>query len=149
MKTKLGTNRIKTIRTKCNESIRLRDTKRSNGEYYSQCISCDKYILLNSEAKSETKEYHAGHYWREDQYNSVRFDEDNIHGQCLRCNRFLHGNLAEYEINLQRKIGKERFEQLKLRRNIPKKFSPSELEELERHFEERIEQEKIRLKLIK
>lgn len=145
IKTRFGVNRIKTVQNKCNEFIRLRDTQYSNGEYFFRCISCKKIILLDKNGKN--RDYHAGHYWRENQYGSVRFNEDNIHGQCLKCNRFLHGNLAEYEINLQRKIGQERFEQLKLRRNILKKYAPTELEELEKYFVEKIKQEELRLKL--
>lgn len=69
------------------------------------------------------KEFQAGHYWREDLYPPVRFDEDNVNGQCAHCNRRLSGNLAQYGENLQVKIGDERFKQLGVRKNFLKKHT--------------------------
>lgn len=51
---------------------------------------------------------HAGHFYAAGNHSSVRFDEDNVHGQCAQCNTFLHGNLAKYQTNLTKKIGQER-----------------------------------------
>ncbi len=47
----------------------------------------------------------AGHYFAKEFYKSVRFDVDNIHGQCVRCNKYLSGNLIPYRENLLIKIG--------------------------------------------
>lgn len=64
------------------------------------CISCQQ-------AKSASQ-MHAGHYLSAGHNGVVRFNEDNVHGQCVQCNTFLHGNLAKYRENLIRKIGEER-----------------------------------------
>lgn len=84
---------IKTQR-KFNEYIRLRDQDKP-------CISCGRYKIE-----------HAGHYYPAGKYSSVRFNEDNVHGQCLHCNYFQHGNLIKYRVFLERRIGKERLDLL-------------------------------------
>jgi len=75
----------------------------------------------------------AGHFYNVGHYPGLRFDEDNCHGQCVQCNKFLHGNLIEYRDNLLFKIGTERFEKLKLKADVYKrngyKFSRFEVEE--------------------
>lgn len=55
---------------------------------------------------------HAGHFYSGGHYEYLRFDPDNVHGQCLRCNYFLSGNLNQYRINLEKRIGKERLQKL-------------------------------------
>jgi len=38
----------------------------------------------------------------------VRFNEDNVHLSCRKCNYFLAGNLIPYHIELINRIGEER-----------------------------------------
>ena len=75
--------------------------KRDQGK---PCISCGAYTTLQ-----------AGHFYSAGNYPALRFDEDNVHGQCKRCNYFLSGNLTEYEKNLRERIGNERVEALHLK----------------------------------
>jgi len=70
------------------------------------CISCPSGAIQ-----------HAGHYFSIGAHPGLRFDEDNVHGQCIRCNNFLHGNLANYKENLIKKIGIEKFNALDARKN--------------------------------
>ena len=65
------------------------------------CISCGK-------ARVEQ----AGHFYSAGHHNALRFNEDNVHGQCKRCNYFLSGNLIGYAKGLDKKIGKERAQAL-------------------------------------
>ncbi len=58
----------------------------------------------------------AGHYIPSTKL-STRYDEDNINAQCHSCNRFKHGNLIEYRINLVKKIGEGGIELLEAKRN--------------------------------
>lgn len=76
--------------------IRLRDQDQP-------CISCGKYTTLQ-----------AGHFYSAGHHPETRFNEDNIHGQCVRCNMYLSANLIPYANNLRDKIGIKRFEKLKL-----------------------------------
>ena len=83
-----------------NKFVRKRDSV--NG--YFICISCQ---LLKP-----VSQMNAGHYYEKSIYKSVRFDLDNIHGQDVRCNKYLSGNLIEYRKNLLEKIGEEKLKQL-------------------------------------
>jgi len=84
------------------------------------CISC----------KQKPKKVNAGHFWNANNHWNVRFDEDNVHVQCERCNSYLSGNLLEYRTNLLIKIGAERFNQLEARARVTRKFTKDELKEL-------------------
>lgn len=85
-----------------NSIVRRRDSV--NGFFV--CIACDELKPVN--------QLNASHYYPKEpkQYKAVRFDLDNIHGGCIRCNKYLHGNLLPYRKNLIEKIGIERFERL-------------------------------------
>jgi len=134
----------KKVQKTFNEFIRLRDIiKTEDGSLIAKCISCNKTWLLNT--PSDWKNYHASHYFLENKYQSVRYDEVNVNGACSYCNRFLHGNLAEYEIGLVKKVGIDRVEHLKIRRNFLKKYDMIELEELNNLYLEKIKVQKLRL----
>ncbi len=77
-----------------NASIRERDKDLP-------CISCGKYNQLQ-----------AGHYYSAGKHELLRFEEDNVHGQCIKCNYYLSGNLIKYREGLIKKIGIERVERL-------------------------------------
>lgn len=80
--------------------------KRDQGK---PCISCGAYTTLQ-----------AGHFFSAGNNPSVRFNEDNVHGQCKKCNYFLSGNLLPYRQNLIEKIGLERFKKLELNIQLSK-----------------------------
>lgn len=79
-----------------NASIRKRDKGKP-------CISCGDFTELQ-----------AGHYYSAGHHTNLRFNTDNVHGQCKRCNYFLSGNLTEYRKNLIEKIGIKAVETLDL-----------------------------------
>lgn len=85
-----------------NAYVRQRDAINEDGDFI--CISCGQL-----KPKSQCN---AGHFFSRGNFGSVRFDLDNIHSQCIRCNMHLHGNLIAYRENLIKKIGAERFAQL-------------------------------------
>jgi hypothetical protein len=68
----------------------------------------------------------AGHF----KHGRLDFDEMNLHCQCTRCNRWLHGNLGEYAIRLIKKYGQEKVDDLVLRANQVRKYKRAELEEI-------------------
>ena len=76
------------------------------------CISCGSFTTLQ-----------AGHFYSAGNNPSVRFNEDNVHGQCKKCNYFLSGNLIPYRQNLIEKIGQERFDKLELNIQLSKRTS--------------------------
>jgi hypothetical protein len=96
-----------------NAFIRFRDAEKP-------CVACGKYKIE-----------HASHFYSVGSFSHLRFNEDNVHGSCMRCNYFLSGNLIEYRKSLEKRIGKERLELLdyESKRKI-KKWAIYELEEI-------------------
>ena len=60
------------------------------------CISCGAFNTLQ-----------AGHYFAVGGYAGLRFDEDNVHGECARCNCWDESHLIGYGVNLEKRIGQE------------------------------------------
>lgn len=89
-----------------NKFIRLRDKNLP-------CISC---------GHTDGRQFHAGHFKSAGQNPQLRFNELNVHKQCSICNNYKSGNLAEYRINLIKKIGIENVEALEQDRST-KKYS--------------------------
>lgn len=116
-----------------NEYIRERDAA---GASHFKCISCGQI--------KEVKYMDAGHYYNVGHYDGLRYDEDNAHGQCNYCNRFLHGNLIEYGYNLLAKIGPERFVALRKRaenyKRVGYKFTRSEVQEIIEKYKQKIKE---------
>lgn len=94
----------KKLQSVFNHYIRLRDSE----DGYGTCISCRKAV--------QVKGSNAGHYFTRGGHPAVRYDEDNVHLQCIYCNLRAGGNIAEYSIYLEIKLGEERFEALRDRR---------------------------------
>jgi hypothetical protein len=81
------------------------------------CISCSSKID------------HAGHYFSAGHFTSLRFNEINVNGQCLRCNNYLHGNLIHYRQGLIQRFGEDKVLLLEsASRNAIKKWTRLELE---------------------
>lgn len=97
------------------EYIRRRD---ADEEGYGICITCRKRALLE-----------CGHFIPR-QHAATRFLPENSAGQCARCNRWLHGDQAEYYTVLVRRIGQEAVDELMRLKRTTKKHSIAELQEL-------------------
>jgi len=72
------------------------------------CISCGNYVLDDQIGGG----WDAGHYRSTGSAPHLRFHLHNCHKQCVKCNRFLSGNVAEYRKGLIKKIGMEKVEAL-------------------------------------
>ncbi|MBO9671945.1 MAG: recombination protein NinG [Sphingobacteriaceae bacterium] len=107
---------IKLAEKHFNAYIRLRDDR---GGYF-VCISCNS-------TKAITTAYHAGHYLSAGHHSYHRFNELNVHGQCLRCNCHLHGNLIPYRTNLVKKIGEQAVLELESTKNLSIKWDRLDL----------------------
>ena len=105
-----------------NSYIRKRDQDKP-------CISCGKPLK---------GKFDAGHFYSVGSYPNLRYDEDNIWGQCVRCNRDLHGNLLEYRKNLEFRIGQERMQDLEAKRNLELKLSIPEIKDLIKVYKKKI-----------
>lgn len=103
---------------KINKIVRERDANKP-------CISCGK--------KMKPHEIQAGHYYARSQCESLRYDLDNIHGQCSWCNSKMTEDKtvpANYRKNLLERIGTEGVERLDLKRKNAGRISISVLERL-------------------
>ena len=83
------------------------------------CISCGGEVQQ------------AGHYFSQGQHSSLRFDEFNVNGQCIRCNLFLSGNLIRYGEGINFRYGTDIYVNLLAKsRNPLKKWTREELNEI-------------------
>lgn len=78
-----------------------------------RCYTCDKQVWDEELGEWTIKGLQAGHFW----HGVLDFDEVNIHAQCVKCNHFNSGRLAEYSTRLLRDIGKKEFNALEKRKN--------------------------------
>ena len=106
---------IKALRRKLDKVFAAYIRQRDHGK---QCISCGSRGPLQ-----------AGH-WVKRQHQSVRWDERNCHGQCVRCNLWLHGNEGAYALALIDKYGRSVVDELLTLKHKTWKLSRDELEEL-------------------
>lgn len=84
-----------------NKYIRERDTLM--GQTF-KCISCGKTLPI--------EKMQAGHYFPVKGFDWMRFDEDNVHGECQYCNGFNKAHLIYYTWNLLLKIGNKDYNKL-------------------------------------
>jgi len=107
-----------------NQYIRLRDKGQP-------CISC-----------GEIKPLQAGHYHAVSTHDGLRFDPENVHGECAGCNCFNQSHLIGYGARLVAKIGDERYKQLLKRASDYKrngyKFTRDELARIKGEYLEKI-----------
>lgn len=85
------------------------------------CYTCGKVMQ-----KGDTN-CHAGHYVPQSKGNRLRFDERNVHCQCVSCNSFGRGNLSVYALNLERDYGHGILQEFDRIKNEQKKFTCEEL----------------------
>jgi len=104
---------LKETQTIFNKYVRLRDMGLV-------CISCQQ----------PPKKKNCGHYYSQGGHSNVRFDENNCHLQCEHCNTFLSGNLLNYQIGIQKRIGAQKLLELQERAHVTKKWSVDELKEI-------------------
>lgn len=104
-----------------NTFIRLRDKNEP-------CISCSRPLV---------SKYDAGHYRSVGSSPSLRFDEMNVHGQCVHCNQHLRSNAIEYRIRLVKKIGVKEVERLEGPLE-PKHYSKAQLILMKTEYREKI-----------
>ena len=93
--------------------------KRDKGK---PCVSCDKFLKEN--------DVNASHYFSVGSSPNLRFNEDNVHSSCIKCNKELHGNTIEYTLRLPNRIGIERYNQLLNDRNKPALLTIEDIKEL-------------------
>ena len=118
---KTNSDHRKELQILVNKFIRLRDKDKG-------CISC---------GQSLNTKFDAGHFRSVGSCPELRFNEENIHGQCVYCNQHLHGNLIQYRKRLIDRIGLEKVYYLESNHE-PKKYSILELIEMKVIYKSKI-----------
>ena len=95
----------------CATYIKIRDDWR--------CYTCGKQAF-------HSPTINAGHLFP-DTHSNTRYDSLNIHAQCVRCNKYLHGNLHKYIIRFLNDFGLPAYEYLSVRSCKPYKYTKETL----------------------
>lgn len=109
MKAKTAQQLKRQLQPLFNKFIRQRDSE----DGYFTCISCSGTLPVD--------EMNAGHFYPTKGYDGLRFDEDNCHGECQKCNGFDPMHLLGYEKNLIAKITVLGYAELQFRASEYKK----------------------------
>lgn len=96
-----------TTKTIVHEYVRTRDKGKP-------CISCNAPWKEN---------FQAGHFYPAGNFETLKYNTDNIHGQCQQCNLHLEGNFENYSLRLSERIGLQRYEEIVRLASIDKQFS--------------------------
>lgn len=119
---KTNSDYVRELQVVFNTFIRLRDKDAG-------CISCPKPLI---------GKYDAGHYFSTGSYPELRFNENNVFGQCVHCNQHKRGNLIDYLEGLQTRIGLVKILELKDLANTPRKYTIDELKCLKVMYNQKI-----------
>lgn len=87
------------------------------------CYSCETRL-------ADFKLRNCGHFWTQGGHGAARFHFDNLRVQCVTCNNWKSGNIAEYGWRLLQDIGQERFDELRLLAKTIHSWNRQELEYL-------------------
>ena len=106
----------------CHKYVRFRDIGK-------RCVSCGGEL---------GEGYHCGHFLESGNNPRIRYDEDNLAGQCVSCNVFKGGASAEYRKELIRRIGIERVERLESMKGGVVKRSADDYREIEKYYKDKL-----------
>jgi hypothetical protein len=93
------------------------------------CISCKKVIVGKTDA---------GHMYSVGNYPSVRFNEKNVHSQCINCNRYNGGKVNDYRINFILEYSQAELDELDKLAHQSIKYNINDLKELIKIYKERL-----------
>jgi hypothetical protein len=97
----------------------------------------DKWTCFTCDKRGGPGQIQNGHFVSRKHHN-VRFDEMNCHAQCVGCNVFKYGNMAEYSYRLLKKYGQKEFDDLIARGRQTKQFTIQELQSLIEYYEAKV-----------
>lgn len=103
--------------------IRLRDTDR-NGIF--TCCTCHE--------KKEWHQLNAGHFISR-RFMNTRWDEENVHGQCSKCNVILSGMQYDYSLFMDVRYGEGAAKRMHSKAQEVKKFTTDEIKVLITYYQ--------------
>lgn len=111
-----------------NQYIRERDRKKP-------CVSCG--ALQGVVVRGGN--FDSGHYRSRGAAPHLAFHTHNCHAQCVKCNRFLNGNIVEYRKELIARIGIEKLEMLE-QDNRPRHYTIQDFKRIIKICKKKIKQ---------
>lgn len=93
---------------------------------YAECVTCG--------AVKHWKDLDAGHFHSKNKGNSAFFLEENVHCQCVTCNRFQDSNGPRFSVYMREMYGDEFLESLDFQVHQVVKHSLADLEDFERYY---------------
>jgi len=111
------------IDTVFSQYIRKRD---ANFNGWVECCTCGK--------PEHWEDVDAGHFQLRDRM-ATRYDEQNVHAQCRRCNRFRDGEQFIMGQYIDQKYGEGVADRLRQKANKGAKLSMQDLQEIKTHFQ--------------
>lgn len=110
--------------------IRLRDCIETTWtKHLMKCFTCDSLLDF---VKSQNMHF-VGRAVK-----SLRYDEENCHWGCMRCNVILHWNYLEYFIRMEKKYGRDKVDEMLSKKHEIWKFTSEELQEKITYYKEQI-----------
>lgn len=100
------------------------------------CISCGRPDAGNDSFHGGRD---SGHFRSVGSAPQLRYDENNVHAQCVHCNQYLAGNVIAYRLGLIERIGLEAVERLE-QDNQPRKWTREELIEINKRYSDKLKQ---------
>jgi hypothetical protein len=107
-----------------NKFIRIRDLNKG-------CVSCERSLV--------GIKYDAGHFYAST-YEGIRFNEWNVHGQCVHCNRHKGSNAHEYRHRITNRITPEQLQWLDDHRHDELKLTVPEIKQLIDTYKQKIKE---------
>ena len=114
----------KTCDTWFSKFIRIRDASQYGT---CQCVTCDNV--------KHYKEMDAGHFMSR-RYMATRWDEQNVHAQCQRCNQYAAGEQYKHGKIINLRYGEGTSDYLMTKSRSLQKFTKKEVMELARYYQE-------------
>ena len=121
---------VRRVQVVFNRYIRLRDKNQP-------CICCGRFT--NDDNLITGSRWDAGHYRSVGSAPHLRFHEDNVHKQAVRCNQWAGGRAVDYRIGLIQRIGLARVEALEADQT-PRKYTIDELKAMEQHYKAKVKE---------
>ena len=102
-----------------------------------RCVTCGAAHPWQKQKQFGTAGVDTGHFVSS-RCNSIVFEENNAHPQCVYCNRFLGGNQEAYSTWMLHTYGQEAIDRLQQLRNQSRQFTREELVEMRIGFRDRM-----------
>ena len=96
------------------------------------CVTCGK--------RSHYKDGMQGGHFIKRKWVSTKLMEENVHPQCVYCNKYLEGNYIPYTLFMQDTYGRDFVEKLEVLKHETKKYYRNEVEEIIRELKSKTKQ---------